>query len=244
MTDETELKDSFRNGKSPFEAVRDSVDAAVRSGEELLARTWKIIAAEGLVWIAFGFVLVLWPDIGLTALVVLIGVLALVRGVFSGFAAFVQPLESSERRWLFLEAALGTAVGIVVLAWPDISAKALLYVVAAWAIALGILMFGSALMLPLSGARRFLGAAGGVVLASFGAVMFIDPAEGAVAQVALIAAFAIVGGVMQVAFALALRELVEDAKERLRRPSDSPATRETATEAVSAREPKRGADET
>jgi hypothetical protein len=33
----------------------------------------------------------------------------------------------------------GTAIGIVLLVWNDISAKALLYVVAGWAIAIGVL---------------------------------------------------------------------------------------------------------
>ena len=65
----------------------------------------------------------------------------------------MTPVAPSERRWLFLQGAVATAVGIAVLAWPDISAKALLYVVAGYAIAVGVLLMGSALYLPLSGGR-------------------------------------------------------------------------------------------
>ena len=57
-------------------------------GERMLARAWKIIAANGIAAILFGFVLVLWPDIGLTTIVAVVAVYALVRGVLSGMAAF------------------------------------------------------------------------------------------------------------------------------------------------------------
>ena len=55
--------------------------------------------------------------------------------------------------------------------------------------------------------------------------MFIEPDVGAVAIVALIAAYIIVIGVMQVGFALELRKLVADVRDRFPRPT---ATRPVA----------------
>ena len=179
----------------------------------------RLIAANGVAAILFGFVLVLWPDIGLTTIVAVVAVYALVRGVLSGMAAFSAPLPQAERRWLTLEAVAGTAIGIALLVWNDISAKALLYVVAAWAIAIGILMLAAAIQLPLSGGQRLLLALNGLVAGAFGAVMFIEPDAGAVAIVALIAAFMIVIGVMQVGFALELRKLAADVRDRFPRPN-------------------------
>ena len=181
----------------------------------MLARVWKIIAANGVAAILFGFVLVLWPDIGLTTIVAVVAVYALVRGVLSGLAAFSAPLPRAERGWLTLEAVAGTAIGIALLVWNDISAKALLYVVAAWAIAIGVLMLAAAIQLPLSGGRRLLLALNGLVAGAFGAVMFIEPDAGAVAIVALIAAFTIVIGIMQVGFALELRNVAADVRRSL-----------------------------
>ena len=114
---------------------------------------------------------------------------------------------------------MGTAIGIALLVWNDISAKALLYVVAAWAIAIGVLMLAAAIQLPLSGGRRLLLALNGLVAGAFGAVMFIEPDAGAVAIVALIAAFTIVTGVMQVGFALELRKVAADVRRRFPRPN-------------------------
>ncbi len=199
--------------------VSNKIDEAASEGERMLAGVWKIIAANGVAAILFGFVLVLWPDIGLTTIVAVVAVYALVRGVLSGMAAFSAPLPRDERRWLTLEAVAGTAIGIALLVWNDISAQALLYVVAAWAIALGVLMLAAAIQLPLSGGRKLLLALNGLVAGAFGAVMFIEPDAGAVAIVALIAAFTIVTGVMQIGFALELRNVVADVRHRFPRPT-------------------------
>jgi uncharacterized membrane protein HdeD (DUF308 family) len=198
--------------------VSSKIDEAASEGERTLARAWKMIAANGVAAILFGFVLALWPDIGLTTIVAVVAVYALVRAVLSGVAALAAPLPNSERGWLTLEAVVGTAIGIALLVWNDISAQALLYVVAAWALAIGVLMLVAAIQLPLSGGQRLLLALNGLVAGAFGAVMFIEPDAGAVAIVALIATFMIVAGLMQIGFAIELRKLVADVRNRFPRP--------------------------
>jgi uncharacterized membrane protein HdeD (DUF308 family) len=217
MTDST-MTETFES------KVNAKIDEAVSESERMLARAWKLIAANGLAAILFGFVLVLWPEIGLTTIVAVVAVYALVRGVLSGIAALTVPLPQSERAWLTLEAIAGTAIGVALLVWNDISAKTLLYVVAAWAIALGVLMLAAAIQLPLSGGRRLLLALNGLVTGAFGAVMFIEPDVGAVAVVAMIAAFFIVIGVMQVGFGLDLRSIAAEVRERMPRPTSRPVT--------------------
>ena len=213
MTTESTPTETFES------KVSNEIDEAASEGERMLARVWKILAANGVAAILFGFVLVLWPDIGLTTIVAVVAVYALFRGVLSGMAAFSAPLPRDERGWLTLEAIVGTAIGIALLVWNDISATALLYVVAAWAIAIGVLMLAAAIQLPLSGGRRLLLALNGLVAGAFGAVMFIEPDAGAVAIVALIAAFMIVIGIMQVGFALELRNVAVEFRQRFPRPN-------------------------
>jgi uncharacterized membrane protein HdeD (DUF308 family) len=198
---------------------RPTLESVVEEGERTFSGIWKFIAAEGILAIAFGAVLIIWPDIGLNALVWIVGVYALVRGLVTGVGAFVTPVAPHERRWLVAQAIAATAVGIAVLVWPDISAKALLYLVAAYAIAVGVLLMGSALSLPLSGGRRLLLALSGTIFAAYGAVMFIEPGEGALAQIALIASFLIVTGVTMIGFALELRSLAGQAKHAFERPA-------------------------
>ena len=147
-TEEEEMTTESTPTQTFESKVSNKIDEAASEGERMLARVWKLIAANGFAAILFGFVLVLWPDIGLTTIVAVVAVYALVRGVLSGLAAFSAPLPRAERTWLTLEAVVGTAIGVALLVWNDISAQALLYVVAAWAIAIGILMLAAAIQLP------------------------------------------------------------------------------------------------
>ena len=132
MTTESTPTETFES------KVSSTIDEAAGEGERMLARAWRMIAANGIAAVLFGFVLVLWPDIGLTTIVAVVAVYALVRAVLSGLAAFAAPLPRSERGWLLLEAVVGTAIGIALLVWNDISAQTLLYVVAAWALTGGV----------------------------------------------------------------------------------------------------------
>ena len=205
--------------------VSSTIDEAAGETGKMLARAWRMIAANGIAAVLFGFVLIVWPDIGLTTIVAVVAVYALVRAVLCALAAFAAPLPRSERGWLVLEAVVGTAIGIALLVWNDVSAKTLLYVVAAWALAIGFLMLVAAIQAPLEWSAKLLLALNGLVAGAFGAVMFIEPDVGAIAIVALIAAFFIVIGVMQVGFALELRKLVADVRDRFPRPaSTKPAT--------------------
>jgi uncharacterized membrane protein HdeD (DUF308 family) len=129
------------------------------------------------------------------------------------------PGAASHRLWLGFNSIVGLAVGVGVLVWPDLSAKALLYAIAIWAIATGVTELYAAIALPLSGARTVLTAVSGVVMAGFGILMFVEPDEGAIALLALVAAFAFVRGTLDIALAVELRHVLGDVKERFRSPA-------------------------
>ena len=195
------------------------IQQAIEEGERLFARIWKLLALRGVVAIIFAFVLLVWPDIGLSAMTIVVGVFAIASGFVSGVAAWALPGAASHRLWLGFNSIVGLAVGVGVLVWPDLSAKALLYAIAIWAIATGVSELYAAFVLPLSGARTVLTALSGVVMAGFGIVMFVEPAEGAIALLALVAAFAFVRGTFDIALAVELRHVLGEAKERLRSPA-------------------------
>jgi uncharacterized membrane protein HdeD (DUF308 family) len=202
-----------------------SLEEHVKEGEGLLARTWKAIGFSGLAAIVFGVVILIWPGIGLTTLIALFGAFALVVGLTLGLGATRErEIPHRTRAWLGFDGLLAIAVAVVVLVWPNLTAHALLYAIAAWAIAAGVLKFLlGALVLPLTGGRALMLMLGGLLSAAFGAIMFARPGAGALALLALIAAFAIVTGVMQVAYALELRRVAAEVKRRLTpRPTAKP----------------------
>ena len=194
------------------------VQQAVEQGERLFARIWRLLALRGVVAIIFAFVLLVWPDIGLSAMTIVVGAFAIGSGFVSGVAAYALPGAASHRLWLGFNSIVGLALGVGVLVWPDLSAKALLYAIAIWAIATGVTELYAAFALPLTGPRTVLTAVSGIVMAGFGVVMFVEPDEGAIALLALVAAFAFVRGTFDIALAVELRRVLGEVKERLHTP--------------------------
>ncbi|MGZ8695274.1 MAG: DUF308 domain-containing protein, partial [Gaiellaceae bacterium] len=162
-----------------------SIQATIEEGENYLAQVWKAIATLGVASIVFGVVLLVWPDLGLATMTALVGAFGLVYGSLSAYAAFRLPKESGQIRfWVAIKAIIGIGTGLVVLFWPDLSATALLYAIAIWAIAAGIAQIGGAIMLPLPAWESLLVALNGIVLGAFGVIMFVEPGEGALALLA------------------------------------------------------------
>jgi uncharacterized membrane protein HdeD (DUF308 family) len=172
-----------------------------------LVRNWWAVALRGLAALTFGILTVLWPDISLTALVLLFGSFAIVAGVFNIIAAVRR--RRGERRWwaLLLEGLVSVAVGTVTLIMPELTALALAYVIAAWAILTGILEIAAAIMLRRQIRGEWWLALAGVLSLAFGAVLAIWPGVGALALVLWIGAYAIVVGILLIALGFKLRRL-------------------------------------
>jgi uncharacterized membrane protein HdeD (DUF308 family) len=173
-------------------------------GESILVRTWVSVLAHGLVWIGLGVVTLAWPDLSLDALTGLLAACALAHGALSSATAITAPVV---RAWASLDALIAIVVGTTLLAWPDVQGTSVLYVLGAWAVALGLLQIVRAHVLPFSGERATLLVWTGIVTATFGVVMLIEARDGALANTGLIAAFALVTGALQSARALDLRGL-------------------------------------
>jgi uncharacterized membrane protein HdeD (DUF308 family) len=207
-----------------MERVLDRVEKM--AGTQLTKMRWAL-GLNGLLSIAVGVVILLWPGISLFALTILVGAYALATGVVGLYYAFASQAKD-ERGWLLLSSLLGIAVGIIVLVWPSISALALLYVIGAYAIALGIIAIFGAFYLPIDGGDTMLMILSGLVSILFGIVMFARPGAGALVTLALIAAFALVTGIAEVVFAVGgkwlvkhnLKRVLAPAKQRKPQPSN------------------------
>jgi len=186
---------------SIFEQAQQAADA------QLKRLRWAL-GLSGVVSIALGVVIIVWPSISLETLVLLFGAFALVRGVFGLVAAIGSPIKEG-RGWLIVSSLAGIVVGVVVFFWTDMSALALLYVIGAYAIVLGIIAIGGGFWLPLRGTDRLLLALAGLVSILFGIVMFAKPGAGALALLALIAAYALVLGFVELTVAIGGESLLK-----------------------------------
>lgn len=113
-------------------------------------------------------------------------------------------------RFLALSGLAAIAFGIVVLVWPRLSLLALIWLFGAFSLVYGVFLVGSGLNLLALRSTEWvpymLGGAAGVAI---GAVAFLRPGITALGLVYLIAAFAILTGVVEFIAAIDLRGQVE-----------------------------------
>ena len=177
------------------------------AGTQVTKWRWAV-GLRGLASVIFGVLILAWPGISVYALTIVFGVYALATGITTFGAAFSSHTKD-ERASLIVSGLLGMVTGIVVLAWPGISALALLYVIGAYAVLLGMVAIIASVRLPLDGRDTALTILSGLVSIVFGIVIFAKPGAGALAVLALIAAFALVKGVTELVVAIGGKALIE-----------------------------------
>jgi uncharacterized membrane protein HdeD (DUF308 family) len=169
---------------------------------EISSRHWWAFALRGVAAILFGLLAFILPGATLIVLVWLWGAYALVDGVLALLSAF---RTDHDHRWgLLLEGIVGVGVGIVAFAWPDLTAVALLYIIAAWALLTGVLELVAAVRLRRVIQNEWWLVLSGIVSVLFGLVLIAAPGAGALAVVWLIGAYAIVFGILLVGLAMRL----------------------------------------
>ncbi len=159
----------------------------------ILAGNWWTLLLRGIAAVLFGLAALFWPGLTLFVLVVIFGAYALVDGVFAIVAGI---RGSGGRRWLLVaEGALGVLAGLVAIFYPGITALALLYVIAFWAIFTGVLRVVMAFSLRQEIENEWLMVLSGVLSVLFGAILAVLPGVGLLSMVWLVGIYAIVFGV-------------------------------------------------
>lgn len=183
------------------------VDRAAKISRTQVTKMRWVLGLHGLASVVFGVMILVWPGISVYALTILFGAYTLTTGILEFGTAFTA--QGKERAWLILRGLLGITVGVLVFAWPDISALTLLYVIGAYAFAFGILCIGASFRLPLDGRDTASMILTGLVAIVFGIVIFAEPGAGALAVLGLIAAFALVTGISELVVSIAGEKLLE-----------------------------------
>ncbi|MGO8855925.1 MAG: HdeD family acid-resistance protein [Steroidobacteraceae bacterium] len=174
----------------------------------ILSRNWWLMLLRGIVAIGFGILIFAKPQISLQVLVYLFGAYALVEGTLGLWVA-AQASKDIESWWvLLLWGLLGIAVGILAFVKPGITALALLFYIAIWAIATGVLEIVAAVRLRQLIKDEWLLILAGLASLAFGVALIVQPEAGALAVLWLIGAYAIVFGLLIVIFAFKIRSFV------------------------------------
>jgi len=178
----------------------------------ILSRYWWMTLLRGVISILFGIAIFAQPGISLVTLTLIFGVFALIDGVGNVVSA-IGGRNENENWWILLLAGLaGIGVGILTFFNPGITALALLFYVAAWAIATGLLEIVAAIRLRKEIEGEIWLILAGLLSVAFGVMLMARPGLGALSVLWLIAGYAIAFGVILIALAFRTRGLVRTAK--------------------------------
>jgi uncharacterized membrane protein HdeD (DUF308 family) len=174
----------------------------------MLSKNWWVVALRGAISIVFGILLLLFPPLVITSMVLFFGAYALVDGVSAIFTA-VQ--NRNQARWWYtlLEGIIGVIAGILVFAYPLFATITavyfVLYVVAFWAILGGIFQIMQAIELRKEIEGEIWLGLSGLLSLLFGVFLIFAPGAGILALLTIIAAYAIAFGVMLIILGFRLR---------------------------------------
>jgi uncharacterized membrane protein HdeD (DUF308 family) len=171
-----------------------------------LSRNWWLLALRGLAAIVFGILAFVWPEATITALVMLFGAYALVEGVLAAAMALTN-VVGRRRWWVLLEGLTSIAIAVITLLWPGVTALALLYLIAAWAIVTGVLEILAAIELRREISNEWLLILSGIASVVFGVLVIVFPGAGALSVLWMIALYAVVFGALLVALSFRVRKL-------------------------------------
>ena len=193
-----------------------------------LSRHWWAFLARGLCAIAFGVLTWVWPGITLRVVMVAFGAFALANGILS-ISKAVDSWAEKDDRWVFvLEGILGIGIAIITLFAPRVTAVALLFYIAAWTLAMGILEIVIAIRLRKEIEGEFWLFLAGLVSVIFAVLLMLFPGSGILGFVWVLASYAIVFGILLIILALRLLAQVRRAKVRRAKVRPTKARRKKA----------------
>ena len=172
----------------------------------LFASHWWSFVIRGIAAILFGLMTFAVPGIGLLVLILLFGSYALVDGGFA-IAAAIRG-EAAERWWvLLLHGIVSIIAGLVAFFMPGLTALALLYVIAAWALITGAFEIAGAIRLREQIHGEWMLALAGFLSILLGLFLILAPVAGILTLVLWVGAWAIIFGIVLISLGVKLRRI-------------------------------------
>ena len=173
----------------------------------VLSRSWWALLVRGLVTVVFGVLAWLQPGITLTTLMLLFGAYVLTDGLLGVWAAIAGRKENEFWLTLLLAGIVSMGIGVLVLLAPGVTAIVLVFYVAVWAIAKGVLEIVAAVRMRKEIDGEWFLAAGGLCSVALGLFLMVQPGAGAIALLWVIATYAIVFGTLIALLAFKVRRV-------------------------------------
>jgi uncharacterized membrane protein HdeD (DUF308 family) len=154
----------------------------------------RTLILRALITLAFGILLIGWPAISLTVLILLFGAFALVDGALILAMGRQMPSGEAARPVMLIAGALAVIVGIATFLWPGLTEVVLLVLIALRAIIVGVAEIVTATRIGRHDSLAWMLACVGLLSIAFGTLLLVYPGTGILALVWAIGLYAIVIG--------------------------------------------------
>ena len=186
------------------------MDTNVKSAAKAV---WWLVLLRGIFMVIFGIIALVSPGIALLTLVWVFGFYAILDGI-AALVIGIRTRGEPHWVWTIVQGVVSVLAGVIALIWPGVTALALLFVVAFWAIMLGIGEIGGAFSSRRRGSNTWgWTLAAGILNVVFGILLLIWPASGILTLVWLVGIFALVGGVALILLAFRVRSVVKSTED-------------------------------
>jgi uncharacterized membrane protein HdeD (DUF308 family) len=173
---------------------------------------WWMILLRGIFAILFGVFALVFPDATLVALAILFAVYAFLDGVTTIAHALRMRSRSPRWGWLLAQGILSVLAGVIAALFPVLTglfgALVVVYLIAFWAVFTGVAGFRAAHAMTDGGRKAwaYVAAALSVVFGvALAVIATVNPGGAVSALVLVIGIYAIVAGVLLIAFAISAR---------------------------------------
>jgi uncharacterized membrane protein HdeD (DUF308 family) len=150
-----------------------------------------LLAVRGLLAVAFGVLVLVWPGITILALAYVFAAYVLVDGI--GLIIGGVGARGGRRWWYVLAGVVGVIAALAAAFWPGVTVLVLVLWAGAWAVVTGVLEIVAAVRGE--GPGRWLTALAGVLSIVAGLLILIWPGIGALALATVLGVYALVAGV-------------------------------------------------
>jgi len=168
-----------------------------------------LMALRGILFLAFGLIALFFPGITVVGLVWYFGIIA----ILSGIVAFVH--FATEKNWVYIfEGIFSILLGILVMAYPGITAAVVTWFIVLWVLLVGMMMFVVGVAGP-KGTPRLFAIISGVLLLIFAVALIVQPVWiKTLDLLIIIGVMSFVSGVAQILFSVfAKKETVKEVAE-------------------------------
>ena len=163
-----------------------------------IAKSWWSFLLRGLIAIALGIILLVWPAATVGVIILLFGIFALLDGIIETILSIVGAVRKLKGwGWTLGKGLVGILIGAIILARPDVALGVVVILIAIWAIAIGFAEIAAAFDMPPESGRGFVGVLGALSLI-LGIVILVVPRESVYLFVLIVGIYALVAGFFNV----------------------------------------------